>query len=101
MNYRQSPRAKTIGRICDRLQRLLEQEDDPEATMEYLLEPLRESGLAPNGLPTDSPMGFTVNLQEVLNQADPMSFLLLNPLKLPQYETAEELILDILPTELD
>lgn len=90
-----------IRDICDRLQQLLEEQSDPESIMEYLLEPLNMSGLAPNGLPTDTPMAFVCNLEEVLNQAEPGTFQLVLPIALSDYESAEALLLDLLPIYRD
>jgi len=94
-----SGRRQALLELTNRLEVLLRQEPDPQAWMKYLGERLREAGIAPD-LREDHPMAFCLDLNANLEALYPGAYHY--PLQpLGEYQSAEELVLDILPSRDD
>ena len=89
-------RRERIKQLAERVEQLIHQEDDPDATMLWLKEILWEPGVC-DGLDITSPGAFSMSLTDSLesNDRDNWRF----PARaLDEYENAEELILDLILT---
>jgi molecular chaperone GrpE (heat shock protein) len=100
MNYQPSLKIDKVWEpVLDRLERLIEQSSNPQATMEELEAMLQEEGLVVE-LPTDEAMAFSLNLMEVVKITDSDAY------RIPQgpmrnYETAEGLVTAMMVSSRD
>ena len=90
----ENPR-KTLATIIERVHQLLLEDEDPEPVMRELENRLADAGVVPT-LRTESVLAFIVDLEAVLSELDPMAICWpTSPLE--SYETAAELVLDLIP----
>ena len=100
MNY-YIPRnpSQEIQEICQRVEKLLLKEKARKETLRYLASLLYEAGMA-NDIRVDSVPEFVLDLEESLKQLDPNAIHWpTSPLR--SYETAEEMILGVIPGSLE
>lgn len=95
MNFIPANPAKKLDAILRQAEILLSKEPKPRQTIRYLAMRLAETSLAPE-LPTNSPQAFLINLKAALMELDPGA-IQWPTRRLVSYETAEELILDLIP----
>ena len=91
----ESSRGKRLLQLIGRIQRLLEQQEDPQASMRWMEGRLASAGLNP-ALRLEEPQEFAADLLGCLESADRDQFRIPSqPMR--RYQDLESLVLDMLP----